>query len=80
MQNIHSIKNSLIDKILAIQSVDFLSALNFLIDSCSKESVVTVSQKQKNILLASEEDIKYGRVKSQEDLHNEDMALLNSLE
>ena len=76
MRSIDIIKNRLIDKILTIKNQDFLTALDKLIDSSSTASKVELSEEQKLMLLMSEEDIREGRLISQDDLDNNDLSWL----
>lgn len=76
MISIDIIKNRLIDKILTIKNQEFLTALDKLIDSSSTASKVELSEEQKLMLLMSEEDIREGRLISQDDLDNNDLSWL----
>ena len=64
-----SIRNSLIDKILTINNLDFLIALdNLLKSSSSINEGVDLTPEQKQMLEMSEDDILNGRVISQDTL------------
>ncbi|WP_296620200.1 hypothetical protein [Marivirga sp.] len=64
------IKIDLIKKIIAINDVHVLSTIdNILIKSDEKDIVYKVSGEQKMALKAAEEDIKYGRISSDEDVN-----------
>jgi len=76
MRSIDLIKNSLIDKILTINNQDFLVALEKLIDSSSTTNKVELTEEQKLMLLMSEDDIKAGRLISQDELDNNDLSWL----
>ena len=76
MKSIDIIKNRLIDKILTIKNQEFLTALDKLIDSSSTTSIVELTEEQKLMLLMSEEDIREGRLISQDDLDNNDLSWL----
>ena len=76
MRSIDLIKNSLIDKILTIKNQDFLVALEKLIDSSSTANKVELTEEQKLMLLMSEDDIKAGRLISQDELDNNDLSWL----
>jgi len=76
MRSIDLIKNSLIDKILTIKNQDFLVALEKLIDSSSTTNKVELTEEQKLMLLMSEDDIKAGRLISQDELDNNDLSWL----
>jgi hypothetical protein len=76
MRSIDLIKNSLIDKILTIKNQDFLVSLEKLIDSSSTANKFEVTEEQKLMLLMSEDDIKAGRLISQDELDNNDLSWL----
>jgi hypothetical protein len=76
MKSIEIIKNRLIDKILTIKNQEFLTALDKLIDSSSTASKVELSEEQKLMLLMSEEDLREGRLITQEDLDKNDLSWL----
>ena len=76
MRSIDLIKNSLIDKILTIKNQDFLVALEKLIDSSSTTNKVELTEEQKLMLLMSEDDIKAGRLISQDELDTNDLSWL----
>jgi len=76
MKAINSLKTSLIDKILTIENQELLEALQTIVNSASDEKV-KFTDAQKAMLQMSEEDIKYGRLTSQEDLDVEDLAWLS---
>tara|TARA_R110002072_G_scaffold74154_4_gene175846 strand:+ start:285 stop:521 length:237 start_codon:yes stop_codon:yes gene_type:complete len=76
MKAINTLKTSLIDKILTIENQDFLEALQTIVNSAS-DGKVKFTEAQKAMLQVSEEDIKYGRLTSQEDLDEEDLAWLS---
>lgn len=67
MKAITTLRTSLIDKILTIENQEFLEALQTIINTSSEE-IVKFTDAQKTMLLMSEEDVKYGRLTSQEDL------------
>ena len=67
METVDNLRNELIDKILSIKNKDFLIALNKLISSSSSESdIIKLTKEQKNMLKMSEQDIKDGKLISQE--------------
>ena len=69
MATIDKIRNRVIDKILSIRNKEFLETLDKLISSNESESdIVKLSVEQKQMLQMSEEDIKYGRLISQEEM------------
>jgi hypothetical protein len=78
MATVDKIRNELIDKILAIQNKDFLEALDKLVSSTvSKDQPVNLSKEQKLMLEMSEEDIKNGRLVSQEEMVKRNLEWLN---
>ncbi len=76
MKAINTLKTSLIDKILTIENQELLEALQILVNSTSDEKV-KFTDAQKTMLQMSEDDVKYGRLTSQENLDKEDMAWLS---
>ena len=78
MATLDKIRNELIDKILSIQNKDFLEALDKLVSSTvSKDQPVILSEEQKMMLEMSEEDIKNGRLVSQEEMVKRNLEWLN---
>lgn len=78
MATIDNIRNGLIDKILSIRNKDFLEALDKIVSSSSSnQDVVTLSDSQKAMLKMSEEDLEKGRIISQEEMMNRNLAWLN---
>ena len=71
MKPVDSIRNKLIDKILAIQNADFLKALDKLVSSSAQADKVILSSEQTEMLRMSQEDIKAGDVISHSDLNKE---------
>ena len=71
MKPVDSIRNKLIDKILAIQNADFLKALDKLVSSSAQADKVILSSEQTEMLRMSQEDIKSGDVISHSDLNKE---------
>ena len=80
MATVENIRNGLIDKILSIKNKDFLIALDKLIASSSSESeIVQLTKEQKIMLEMSEEDIKSGKLISQEAMNKRNMEWLNAM-
>lgn len=78
MKPVDNIRNGLIDKLLAIQSADFLLALDkILASSSSKDGVISLTKEQKLMLQMSEVDIKNGNLLSEEDIDQLDKEWLN---
>lgn len=71
MKPVDSIRNKLIDKILAIQNADFLKALDKLVSSSAQADKVILSSEQSEMLRMSQKDIKAGDVISHSDLNKE---------
>ncbi|MCH8495601.1 MAG: hypothetical protein LAT57_08225 [Balneolales bacterium] len=80
MTTVDKIRNELIDKILSIRNRAFLEALDKLISSSSSESdIVELTNEQKMMLDMSEEDIKNGKLISQEVLEKRNLEWLNAM-
>ncbi|MDR9447341.1 MAG: hypothetical protein RI519_06400 [Balneolaceae bacterium] len=80
MDTVDKIRNGLIDKILSIKDRDVLVALNTLISSEAKEDdIIELSSDQKKMLELSEEDIKHGRLISQEAMDKRNLEWLNEM-
>lgn len=80
MTAVEKIKNELIDKILAIQNKDFLEALDKLVSSSvHTNDVVKLSNEQKLLLEMSEQDIKEGKLISQEAMDKRNLEWLNTM-
>jgi hypothetical protein len=66
-----NIRNRIIEKILAIRNEKLLISLEKLLSSSkAEEEIISLTQEQELMLLMSEDDIKYGRTTSHEDLMN----------
>jgi hypothetical protein len=80
MATMDSIRSGLIDKILAIKNKEFLKALDQLISSSTTDSdLVELTREQKLLLQMSEEDIKNGRLISQEAMNKRNLEWLNEM-
>ena len=78
MATVDKIRNELIYKILSIQNKDFLEALDKLVSSTvSQDQLVKLSKEQKMMLEMGEEDIKNGRLVSQEEMVKRNLEWLN---
>lgn len=67
MATVDKIRSELIDKIMTIENKDFLLALDKLVSSNATDvEVLELTEEQKEMLKLSEEDIKNGRLISQE--------------
>lgn len=67
MATVDKIKDGLVEKILSINNIEILEALDkFLSNSSTAEDIVKLTEAQKEMLEMSEQDIKEGRLISQE--------------
>lgn len=75
-----NIRNSIIDKLLTISNNDYLVALYQIVSKTSEEDeVIKLSEEQLLMLNMSEDDIKCGRITSQDELDKTDLEWLKSL-
>jgi len=80
MTTVDKIRNGLIDKILSIRNKEYLQALDKLITSSTSETnVVKLTNEQKTMLKMSEDDIKNGRLISQEEMNKRNLEWLNAM-
>jgi hypothetical protein len=80
MTTVENIRSGLIDKILTIKNKEFLQALDQLIvSSASDLGVVETTPEQKLMLEMSEDDIKSGRLISQDAMNKRNLEWLNGL-
>lgn len=80
MATIDKIRSELVDKILTINNEEFLLALDQLIDSSTIGSnIVKTTPEQKLMLEMSEDDIKNGRLISQEAMDKRNLERLNGM-
>jgi archaellum component FlaF (FlaF/FlaG flagellin family) len=80
MATVDNIRNGLIDKILSIKNKAFLEALDKLISSSASESdIVELTDEQKVMLEMSEQDIKNGKLISQEAMDKRNIEWLNAM-
>jgi hypothetical protein len=78
MATVDKTRNELIDKILTIKNKDLLEALDNMITSSESDSdIMELTRDQKEMLKMSEEDIKYGRLISQEAMDKRNLEWLN---
>lgn len=78
MTTVESLRNKLIDRILSIKNKDFLIALDKLIaNSVSESEIVELTEEQKIMLEMSEQDIKDGKLISQEAMDKRNLEFLN---
>ncbi|TXE07540.1 hypothetical protein [Algoriphagus aquimarinus] len=79
MATVDNLRNGLIDKILSIKNRDFLEALDKLISSSISEfDKLELTDEQKMMLEMSEEDIKNGKLISQEAMDKRNLEWLNA--
>lgn len=80
MATVDKIRTGLIDKILSINNKDFLEALDKLISSSKPESeIVELTNDQKIMLEMSENDIKTGKLISQDAMNKRNLEWLNAI-
>ena len=80
METVNKIRNRLIDKILSIRNKGLLEDLDKLISSSASDSeIVELTDEQKIMLEMSEEDIKNGKLISQEAIDKRNLEWLNAL-
>ena len=76
MTNIDQIRNSVIDKLLAINNSELLSAFNKILEE-NPEKPISLDESQIEMLKMSEEDIISGRLISQSEIDKEDAKWLD---
>lgn len=77
MKPVDNIRNGLIDKLLAIQSKDFLLALDKLLASANTHGeTVSLTEEQKSMLQMSETDIANDDLLSEDELQQQDKEWL----
>jgi len=80
MATVDNIRNGLINKILSIKNKDFLEALDMLITTSASESeIIELTDEQKKMLEMSEQDIKNGKLISQEAMDKRNLEWLNAM-
>ena len=80
MATVDNIRNGLIEKILSIKNRAFLEALDKLISSSTSDTdIVELTDEQKIMLEMSEEDIKNGKLISQEAMDKRNLEWLNAM-
>jgi len=78
MATVDNLRNGLIEKILSIKNKAFLEALDTLI-STSESETVALSKEQKTMLEMSKQDIKDGKLISQEAMDKRNLEWLNAM-
>jgi hypothetical protein len=80
METVDNVRNGLIDKILTIKNKEFLEALDKLISSSLSQSErIELTKEQKKMLEMSEQDLKEGRLISQEAMNKRNLEWLNAM-
>lgn len=78
MATITEIRNRLVDRLMAINNSEYLTALEKIIESSNvQQSKVMLTEEQKIMLAMSDDDIKNGRVLDQESLNEEELKWLS---
>lgn len=72
MSTIETIKNGLIDRILATNNERLLDAINTIFESSRDEELIHLSSEQIEMLAMSQNDIANGRLISEDDIKNTD--------
>lgn len=79
MTSVENLRNSIIEKILAISDKEFLGALSqFLEKTCNQERV-SLSKEQIALLKLSDKDIVEGRLVPQQQVDEEDLKWLRQM-
>lgn len=74
---IETIKNNLIDRILATRNKKLLQAISNIFESTQTDEIVSLSSEQIEMLLMSEKDIESGNLISESELNESDAKWLN---
>jgi hypothetical protein len=77
MTGIETIKNNLIDRILATRNEKLLQAISNIFESTQTDDIVSLSSEQIEMLLMSEKDIESGNLISESELNESDSKWLN---
>lgn len=72
MTTLDRIKNRLIDKILVTKNERLLEAIDTIFNSSNSDETLSIDSYQLEMLMMSEEDIKYGNIISEDELKKED--------
>ena len=69
MENLETLRASLVQKIFSTDNLNLLEAINQIFSSTEvEEKEYKLSENQKKLLMLAEDDIKYGRLVSDEEL------------
>ena len=77
MKGLNSIKNNLIDRILATKNEKLLKAISNIFESTQTDEIISLSSEQIEMLLMSEKDIENGNLISESELDKSDSEWLN---
>ncbi len=77
MTGIDSIKNNLIDRILATRNEKLLKAISNIFESTQTVDIVSLTSEQIEMLLMSDKDIENGNIISESELNDADSKWLN---
>ena len=77
MTGIDSIKNNLIDRILATRNEKLLKAISNIFESTQTDNIVSLTSEQIEMLLMSDKDIESGNIISESELNDADSKWLN---
>ncbi|WP_163410676.1 hypothetical protein [Flavobacterium ajazii] len=72
------IKLEIFDKLKNVEDISLLEKIRNLLKNANTSDIYQFEQYELDMLKESEEDIKYGRVISQEDLDKEDLEWLSN--
>ncbi len=73
MENLETLRASLVQKIFSTNNLNLLEAINQIFSSTEvEEKEYKLSENQKKLLMLAEDDIKYGRLVSDEELRKMD--------
>ena len=73
MENLETLRASLVQKIFSTDNLNLLEAINQIFSSTEvEEKKYKLSENQKKLLMLAEDDIKYGRLVSDEELRKMD--------
>ncbi|MCF6224533.1 MAG: hypothetical protein L3J34_12525 [Flavobacteriaceae bacterium] len=72
MTGLESIKNSLIDRILATKNERLLNAISNIFESTQAEEILSLTSEQIEMLLMSEKDFEKGNLVSESELNKTD--------
>ncbi len=71
------LKTEIYDKLKSVESVDLLKKIMLLLNTEDENKTYHLTQQELNLVKEGEEDIKFGRVISQEQLDKEDLEWLS---